>query len=118
MSLFSTIAHDGPVPARGLPKRMWIIAAALVLAATVGLVIANNTAAEPADTATATNAGLSHDEFVRINTTALDALVPAAAAVESSGVVDPFIYINTTALDDLAPAANAPGYSEESSGPR
>lgn len=118
MSLFSTIAHDGPVPARGLPRRMWMMAAALVLAATVGLVMADNTAAEPADTATATNAGLSHDEFVRINTTALDALVPAAAAVESPGVVDSFIYINTTALDDLAPTASAPMYSEQSNGPR
>jgi hypothetical protein len=131
MSLFSTIAHDGPVPARGLPKRMWMMAAGLVLTATVGFVIVNNTAAEPLVTATATNAGLSHDEFVRINTTALDALVPTAAAIESPDVVDPFIYINTTALDGLAPAAsaktrgevlqvptNALGYSEQSNGPR
>lgn len=118
MSLFSTIAHDGPVPAKSLPKRMWIAAAGLVLAATVGFVIMNNTAAEPADTATATNIRLAHDEFVRINTTALDALVPAAAAVKSQDVANPFIYINTTALDDLARAASAPGYSELPNGPR
>jgi hypothetical protein len=107
MSLFSTIAHDGPVPARGLPKRMWMMAAGLVLTATVGFVIVNSTAVEPLGTATATNAGLSHDEFVRLNTTALDALVPAAAAVKSQDVVDSFIYINTAALDALAPAAGA-----------
>jgi hypothetical protein len=107
MSLFSTIAHDGPVLASGLPKRMWMAVAGLVLAATVGFVIVNNTAAEPADTATATNTRLAHDEFIRINTTALDALVPAAGAVESPGWVDPFIYINTTALDGLAPATVA-----------
>lgn len=106
MSLFSTIAHDGPIPGRGLPKRMWIMVAGLILAATVGFVIVNNTAVEPLGTATATNARLTHDEFFRINTTALDALVPAAA-VKSPGVVDPFIYINTTALDGLTPAASA-----------
>lgn len=117
MSLFSTIAHDGPVPARGLPKKMWMMAAGLVLAATVGFAIVNDTAAEPSATATATNARLSHDEFVRINTTALDALVPAAAVVKSEDV-DSFIYINTTALDALAPAASAPMYPEQSNGPR
>lgn len=116
MSLFSTIAHDGPVPARGL-KRMWMVVAGLVLAATVGFVIANGTAPEPADTATATNTRLAHDEFIRINTTALDALVPAADAVESPVWVDPFIYINTTGPHDLAPTASA-GYSEQSNGPR
>jgi hypothetical protein len=117
MSLFSTIAHDGPVPARGLPKRMWMMAAGLVLAASVGFVIVNDTAGEPLGTATATNARLSHDEFVRINTTALDALAPATGAIQTQGDV-PFIYINTTALDDLAPAASAPMYSEQSNGPR
>jgi hypothetical protein len=117
MSLFSTIAHDGPVPARDLPKRIWMMAAGLALAASVGFVIVNDTAAEPLGTATATNAGLSHDEFVRLNTTALDALVPAAAAVKSQDVVDPFIYINTTALDALAPAAGAIE-TQQSNGPQ
>jgi len=141
MSLFSTIAHDGPVLARGLwPKRTWMMAAGLALAVTVGLVIVNNTAAEPSGTATAATARLLHDEFVRLNTTALDGLVPAAAAIEAPGVVDRFTYINTTAFDGLAPVAHAieyqgeaPGfihdimaaleypparYSEQSSGPR
>lgn len=124
MSLFSTIAHDGPVPARGLPKRMWMMAAGLLLTVTVGFVIVNSTAAEPEDTATATNARLSHEEFIRINTTALDALAPATAAVKSEDLADPFIYINTTVLDGLAPAAgaietgSALGYSEQSNGPR
>jgi hypothetical protein len=114
---------------------MWMMAAGLVLTATVGFVIVNNTAVQPMGTATATNARLSHDEFVRLNTTALDALVPATAAVKSEDVADPFISINTTALDGLAPAAgaietrgevyglvqvptNALGYSEQSNGPR
>ena len=132
MSLFSTIAHDSPVSARRLPKRMWMMVAGLVVTATVGVVIVNRTAAEPEDAATATNARLSHDEFIRINTTALDALIPATKADKSEDVTDPFIYINTSALDGLAPAAgasetrgetdgrvpNALEYAEQSNGPR
>jgi len=108
MSLFSTIAHDGPVPARGLPKRMWMMAAGLVLTATVGFVIVNNTAVQPMGTATATNARLSHDEFVRLNTTALDGLAPAAGAIETRGEVYGLVQVPTNAL----------GYSEQSNGPR
>ncbi|MCA1737130.1 MAG: hypothetical protein LC739_13835 [Actinobacteria bacterium] len=139
MSLFSTIAHDGPIPARALrPMGIWLMAAGLALAATVGLLIVNNPGAEP-DPAAPTATRMSHDEFVRLNTTALDGLAPAAVIVESQKVMDPFVYINTTALDGLATAAvvesrkvvdpftyinttaleySPAGYAEPSTGPR
>jgi len=117
MSLFSTIAHEGPLPARGFsPKRIWMIAAGLALAAAVGLVIVNDTAEEPSNPATAAANRLSHDEFVRLNTTSLDGLVPAAAAVEAQGVVDRFIYMNTAAFDGLAPVGPAIEYQGEAPG--
>jgi hypothetical protein len=113
MSLFSTIAHDGPIPARGVrPNGIRMMAAGLTLAASVGLVIVNNTGTEPGPT-TRIASRMAHDEFVRLNTTALDGLTPAAVIVESQKVVDPFIYINTTALE-----YSFARYSEQSTGPR
>ena len=111
MSLFSTIAHDGATPARGFsPKAIGMVAAGLALAVVVGFVATNSrTTAEPSDTPAATVTGLAHDDFVRLNTTDLDALVPAASAkaIESPAVVDPFIQMNTTSFDGLVPVAAA-----------
>ena len=147
MSLFSTIAHDGAVPARGFSlKGIGMIAAGLALGVAVGFVMGTNgTAAESSVTPAATITGLAYDDFVRLNTTDLDGLVPAASAkaIESQRVVDPnFLYWNTTALDNLVPVAAANGeksgnvseeflywniasleypaarYSQQSSGPR
>lgn len=112
MSLFSTIAHDGPIPARGVrPNGIWMMAAGITLAASVGLVIVNNTGTEPGPT-TPIASRTAHDEFVRLNTTALDGLAPAAVIVGSQKV-DPFIHINTTALE-----YSFARYSEPSTGPR
>ncbi len=146
MSLFSTIAHDGAAPARGFSlKGIGMMAAGLALGVTVGFVIGTNgTAAEPSVTPAATVTGLAYDDFVRLNTTDLDGLVPAASAkaIESPAVVDPFIEMNTTSFDGLVPVAAANGeksgnaseefqywniasleypaarYSQQSSGPR
>ena len=105
MSLFSTIAHDGAAPARGFSlKGIGMMAAGLALGVAVGFVIGTNgTAAESSVTPAATVTGLAHDDFVRLNTTDLDALVPAASAkaIESPAVVDPFIQMNTTSFDGL-----------------
>ena len=105
MSLFSTIAHDGAAPARGFSlKGIGMMAAGLALGVTVGFVIGTNgTAAEPSATPLATVTGLAYDDFVRLNTTDLDGLVPAASAkaIESPAVVDPFIEMNTTSFDGL-----------------
>ena len=113
MSLFSTIAHDGAVPARGFSlKGIGMMAAGLALGVTVGFVIGTNgTAAEPSVTPAATVTGLAYDDFVRLNTTDLDGLVPAASAkaIESPAVVDPFIEMNTTSFDGLVPVAAANG---------
>ena len=105
MSLFSTIAHEGAAPARGFSlKGIGMMAAGLALGVAVGFVIGNSgTAAEPSATPAATVTGMAHDDFVRINTTDLDALVPATStqAIESQRVVDPFIEMNTTSFDGL-----------------
>ena len=105
MSLFSTIAHDGAAPARGFSlKGIGMMAAGLALGVAVGFVIGNSgTAAESSATPVATVTGLAHDDFVRLNTTDLDGLVPAASAqaIESPAVVDPFIQMNTTSFDGL-----------------
>ena len=111
MSLFSTIAHDGAAPARGFSlKGIGMIAAGLALGVAVGFVMGTNgTAAESSVTPAATITGLAYDDFVRLNTTDLDGLVPAASAkaIESPVVVDPFIQMNTTSFDGLVPAAAA-----------
>ena len=105
MSLFNTIAHDGAAPARGFSlKGIGMMAAGLALGVAVGFVIGTSgTAAESSVTPAATVTGLAYDDFVRLNTTDLDALVPAASAkaIESPAVVDPFIQMNTTSFDGL-----------------
>ena len=105
MSLFSTIAHEGAVPARGFSlKGIGMMAAGLALGVAVGFVIGNSgAAAESSATPVATVTGLAYDDFVRLNTTDLDALVPAtsAKAIESPAVVDPFIEMNTTSFGGL-----------------
>ncbi len=109
MSLFSTIAHDGAVPARGFSlKGIGMMAAGLAIGVTIGFVIGNDdTTAESSATPLATVTGLALDDFVRLNTTDLDALVPAVLgqAIESPAVVDPFIEMNTTSFDGLVPVA-------------
>jgi hypothetical protein len=104
MSLFSTIAHEGAAPARGFSlKGIGMMAAGLALGVGLGFIIVNRTAAESSSTAAPATA-LAHDDFLRLNTTSYDGLVPAAsaAAIETQVVVDPFIEMNTTAFDWLA----------------
>ncbi|MEE8407365.1 MAG: hypothetical protein V3S32_09480 [Acidimicrobiia bacterium] len=111
MSLLSTIAHEGAVPARGFsPKGIGMMAAGLALGVAVGFGIVNNqSATESSASSAASPTGLAQDEFIRLNTTAYDGMVPAAPVVvtEVQAAVNPFIEINTTALDALVPAASA-----------
>ncbi len=111
MSLLSTIAHEGAVPARGFsPKGIGMMAAGLALGVAVGFGIVNSqSATESSSNSAAPPAGLAQDEFIRLNTTAYDGLVPAApvAVTKAQAAVNPFIEINTTALDALVPAASA-----------
>jgi hypothetical protein len=44
----------------------------------------------------------SSQRFLEVNTSALDALVPAASG-SAAAIVDEFLYLNTTALDAIAP---------------
>jgi hypothetical protein len=112
MSLFTTIASDGPVPISTRSKTLWIIGAGIALAAAVAFLIADGTATEPAETASASVSGFSEAAFIEINTTALDRLVPPAAVVETPAGVDSFIYVNTTGLDFPPRAALAPEASD------
>ncbi len=108
MSLSNTITYPGAATGR----RSWIrgglmVAAGVVLGIAIGLAIpTGGSAADSAQTVATSHTGLSHEQFVRLNTT--DLVSPAAAAsvvaVEPPATVDPFIYQNVTALDELAAA--------------
>ena len=103
MSLFSTIAHDGPFPASGLrPKRMALI----VIAAAVAVAIALSVSPRPnlTDSAMGPNPGqLTHAEFIELNTVALAAREPAKAAVADNS----FLYWNIGSLESARPAVSA-----------
>lgn len=107
MSLFSTLAHGGAVPAKRFSlKGIGMGAVGIALGITVGLVIANNRTADLPEQTAAAATGLAHDDFLRLNTSDLPKLSPVAPdAIEPQPVVDLFIHINTTAYDGLVPAA-------------
>jgi hypothetical protein len=111
MSLFTTIASDGPVPISTRSKRLWIIGAGIALSAAVAFLITDGTATEPSETASASVSGFSEAAFIEVNTTALDGLAPPAAVVETPAGVDSFLYVNTTGLDYPARAI-APAVSD------
>jgi hypothetical protein len=110
MSLFTTIASDGPVPISTRSKRLWIIGAGIALSAAVAFLIADG-ATEPSETASASVSGFSEAAFIEANTTALDGLAPPAAVVETPAGVDSFLYVNTAGLDYPARAI-APAVSD------
>lgn len=108
MSLFGTIAHDRPIPAkRTPPRRLTITGIAVVVALVVGVVFAAVSLApgsDVTDTANGTNVGqLSHARFTEVNTIALDALAPPASAEADNT----FLYWNVGALDDITPVLAA-----------
>lgn len=108
MSLFSSIAHLGTTKARGIPlKNLAAFALALALGAAIGAAVVDGGESDASEVSAAAATGLSHDEFIRLNTTDMDHLPPSASVnvVEPQPMVDPFIYWNTTALDNLVPAA-------------
>jgi hypothetical protein len=110
MSLFSSIAHPGTAKTRGFPLRgMAVIAMALVVGAAVGAAVDGGGASDTSEASVVVSTRLPHDEFIRLNTTDMDHLSPAAtaSAVESAPSVDPFLYWNTIALDNLVPSAKA-----------
>jgi hypothetical protein len=87
-----------------------MMVAGLALGVALGFIIVNNqTAEESSAAAVAPATGLAQDEFIRLNTTDLENLVPASstAVTQSRAAVDRFIHINTTDLDGLVPAAPA-----------
>lgn len=117
MSLFSSIAHPGTAETRGFPLRgMAAIAMALVVGAAVGIAIDRDGASDTSEASVVVSTQLPHDEFIRLNTTDMDHLSPAAtaSAVEFAPTVDPFLYWNTTALDYLVPAQANPAQSQVS----
>ena len=108
MSLTSTIAYETTQQARGFSFRgIGLMVAALIIGAAVGITIANNPTATEAPAVPDT--GMALDDFIRLNTTSYEGLVPvsAAAAVEAQGVGDAFIDMNVTSYEGFAPAAAA-----------
>lgn len=111
MSLFSTIAHDGPVPVRGVrPKNMALIVIAAAVAIGIGLV-SLSLRPDVTDSAMGTTTGqLTHAEFIDLNTVALEGLAPKSPPVadNSFAVADnSFLYWNVSALEGLNPAIKA-----------
>lgn len=101
MSLFSTIAHDGPLPVRGVrPKNMAIIAIAAAVA--IGIAsVSLSLRPDVTDSAMGTTTGqLTHAEFIDLNTVALEGLAPKSAAVADNS----FLYWNVHALEGFNPA--------------
>lgn len=105
MSLFSTIAHDSPFPAKGLrPKRMAIIVIAVGVAVAIAIALSVSFRPNVTDSAVGTSTGqLTHAEFVELNTVALEALEPAKAAVAENS----FLYWNIGSLENARPAVSA-----------
>ncbi len=104
MSLFSTIAHDGPVPVRGVrPKNMGLIVIAAAVAVGIALV-SLSLRPDVTDSATGATAGqLTHAEFIDLNTVALEGLAPKSSPVADNS----FLYWNVNALEGLNPAIKA-----------
>lgn len=106
MSLFSTIAHSEAAQPRGSSLRgVGLIAVGLVLGVAIGMVAAGNIqASNRTETVSATRGGLAHDEFMRLNTTALEHLSPAVSVevVGADPAVDQFLYWNITAFEGVA----------------
>ena len=107
MSLFSTIAYDGVPQARGFSlKGIGILVAGLVLGTVVGLTIANNPTT--VDAPRASDTAMALDDFIRLNTTSYEGLVPAGsvAAITPQRVGDAFLDMNITSYEGLAPAGS------------
>jgi hypothetical protein len=104
MSLTSTIAYETTQQAKEFSfKGIGLMVAALIFGAVVGITIANNPTATEAPAVATT--GLALDDFIRLNTTSYEGLVPVAtaAAVETQGVGDAFIDMNVASYEGLAP---------------
>ncbi len=104
MSLFSTIAHDGPLPRKAIrPQRVKVIAIALAIGA-VSAAVSLAPRSDVTDSPIGATAGqLAHAEFIELNTFALVGLEPASAAVSGNT----FLYWNIDALENVNPAVSA-----------
>jgi hypothetical protein len=79
-----------------------MVGVGLALGVAIGYALApGGSEADPAIAAPASGA-ISQEEFLRVNTTALEALPPRLDASASSAIADRgFLYLNTVALDAL-----------------
>lgn len=85
-----------------------IAGASLIAAVALAALVSNN---EPQASSTVTTGGWAQEEFIRVNTIAIPALVPIEAAL--GGDNDAFLEWNTTALEYATPQ-----YTEPVRGPR
>jgi hypothetical protein len=105
MSVFSTIAHGGSLSTAGWSRRGATTIGVLALLVSLGVFFVTDSGDEPPVAVNKVTPSLTQDELMRLNTTALDALVPAVV-VASQMDVNPFLYWNTTALEALVPATS------------
>ena len=106
MSLLNTIAIEGTTPHRGFRlKGIGTMVAVLALGVALGFALSSIDV--PGETAQASSGSLGHVEFLELNTSSYDGLVPAAAVVvaDSRIAIDPFMEMNTTSYDGLVPAS-------------
>jgi hypothetical protein len=99
MSLFSTLAHEGTLTTRVFSRRglVTMFGAALLVISSI-VVITNSASETPVAAVNTVTDSMTQEEFIRLNTTALDRLVPAPVIEHAE---DPFFYWNTTALEGL-----------------
>lgn len=128
MSLTSTTTRDRFVNAIPLSlKTMAAVVAGLAIAVWIGIAISGAVTPDTAESMSSNS--LTHEEFVRLNTTDLPAWHAVESATISPAVSDTratavsnadrdayFLYINTTALDGLASNGDEPPHRP--SGPR
>lgn len=106
MSLLNTIAVERTTPLRGFRLRgIGTMAAVLVLGVALGFALSSIDV--PAEMAQASTGSLAHDEFLELNTSSYDGLVPAIAVVatDSRIAIDPFVDMNTTSYDGVVVAS-------------
>ena len=101
MSLLGTIAHERSTPAKGIrPRNVGLIVTAMALAILVALSSLSLPSANTESALAPTSRGLTHQEFVDLNTVALAGLAPAGPAVAHNS----FMYWNVGSLESYRPA--------------
>ena len=103
MSLLSTIAHDGSIPAKKIrPTNMRVTVAAIAVAAVIALASLSLGTKDNESTLAPTVGSLTNQEFVDLNTVAITGSAPDLTEAHNS-----FLYWNVGSLEGLKPGIAA-----------